>query len=47
MMVETLMSGTQGEKVHIVYKEVKAAIVGYVIDYWFYGLQNILHSSAV
>ena len=33
MMVQTLMSGTQGEKSHSVYKEGKAAIVIYVIDY--------------
>ena len=33
MIVETIMSGTQDEKTHIVYKEGKAAIVGYVIDY--------------
>ena len=33
MIVETLMSGTQGEKAHIVYKEGKATTVGYVIDY--------------
>ena len=26
MMVETLMSGTQGEKAHIIYKEGKATV---------------------
>ena len=33
MIVETLMSGTKGEKDHIFYKEVNASIEGYVIDY--------------
>ena len=33
MIVEPPMSGTQVEKAHIVYKEVKEAIDGYVIDY--------------
>ena len=47
MIVVTLMSGTQGEKAHIVYKEGKVAIVGYVIEYWFCGLHDFLHSSAV
>ena len=32
-MVETLMSGTQGEKAQIFYKEGKADIVGSIIDY--------------
>ena len=33
MIVETLMSGTQSEKAHMVYKEDKTAIEGHVIDY--------------
>ena len=33
MIVETLMSGTQGDKVQFFYKEGKAAIDGHVIDY--------------
>ena len=47
MTIVTLMSGTQGEKSHIVYKEDKTAIEGYVIDYWFYGLYDFLHSLAI
>ena len=47
MIVVTLMSGTQGEKVHIFYKEGKAAIDGYVINYLSCGLYDFLHSSAV
>ena len=47
MIVETLISGTQGEKAHIVYKEDKAAICGYVIGYWFFGLHDFLHPLVV
>ena len=47
MIIVTLMSGTQGEKAHIVYKEGKAAIDGYVIDYLFCGPCDFLHSLAV
>ena len=35
MIVETLMSGTQGDKAHIVYKEGKVAIDGYVFGLLF------------
>ena len=47
MIVVNLMSGTQGEEAHIVYKEGKVAIDGYVVDYWFYGLYDFLHPLAV
>ena len=47
MIVVTLMSGTQGEKANIVYKEGKASIDGYVGDYWFCGMNDFLHSSTV
>ena len=40
-------SWTPGEKDHIVYKEGKAAIDGYVIDYCFCGMYDFLHSLAV
>ena len=47
MIVVALMSVTQGEKAHIVSKEGKATIVSYVIDYWFCGLHDFLHSLVV
>ena len=47
MIVETLMIGTQGQKAHIVYKECKASIEDYVIDYLFCCLYDFLHSLAV
>ena len=34
-MVETLMSGTQGEKAHIVYKEEDGSHMGLAYDYDF------------
>ena len=46
MIVVTLMSGTQGEKAHIVYKEGKETIDGYVFYYWFCGLYDFFHSSS-
>ena len=47
MIIENLMSGNQGEKAHIFYKEGKAAIVGYLINYLFCGLHDFLHSSTI
>ena len=47
MIIVTLMSGTQGEKAHTIYKEGKTAIDGYVIDYLFCGLYDFLHPLAV
>ena len=35
MMVENLMSGTQGEKAHIVYKEEDGSHMGLAYDYYF------------
>ena len=35
MMVETLMSGTQGEKAHIFYKEKDGNHMGLADDYYF------------
>ena len=35
MMVETLMSGTQGEKAHIVYKEEDGIHMRLSYDYYF------------
>ena len=35
MMMETLMSGTQGEKAHIFYKEEDGIHMGLDYDYYF------------
>ena len=48
MIVETLMSGTQGEKAHIVYKEENGNHMGLCYDYYFdMSVQNLLLSSTV
>ena len=47
MIVVALMSGAQGDKAQISYNEGKEAIEGYVMDYWFCGLYDFLHSLAV
>ena len=35
MKMETLMSGTQGERAHIVYKEEDGSCMGLAYDYYF------------
>ena len=35
MMMETLMSGTQGDKAHIVYKEEDGSHMGLAYDFYF------------
>ena len=41
MMKETLMSGTEGEKAHIVYKEEDVSHMGLSYDYYFLSIWSI------
>ena len=41
MKMETLMSGTQGEKAHIFYKEEDGSHMGLAYDYYFLNIWSI------